>query len=90
MTATARPFGRIGQPCLPLTGASARMPQTCAVSLIDRRTGRPHRINGKPLVLFTRAPDLAVEELLSGRDALVWEARVEPISPDALMLAGGP
>jgi hypothetical protein len=54
-------------------------PTACAVQLIDRRTGQSHRINGRPLVLFTRTPDQAVAELLEGRDASVWEARVEPI-----------
>lgn len=56
--------------------------QACAVRLIDRRTGRTHRINGSPLVLFTKTPGLAVAELLSGRDAAVWEARVEVIGAD--------
>ena len=55
------------------------MAKTCAVRLIDRRTGEGHRINGSPLVLFTRNPAEAVAELLAGRDARVWEARVEPI-----------
>jgi hypothetical protein len=50
-----------------------------AVRLIDRRTGLTHRINGSPLVVFTRNPTEAVTELLSGRDASVWEARIEPI-----------
>lgn len=59
----------------------APLSQTCAVRLIDRRTGQTHRINGSPLVLFTRSPDEAVAELLSGRDAAVWETRVEPIGP---------
>jgi hypothetical protein len=62
---------------------TAPLSQACAVRLIDRRTGRTHRINGSPLVLFTKSPDLAVAELLSGRDATVWEARVEPIGANA-------
>jgi hypothetical protein len=53
--------------------------QACAVRLVDRRTGLTHRVNGSPLVLFTRNPTEAIAELLSGRDASVWEARVEPI-----------
>jgi hypothetical protein len=53
--------------------------QSCAVRLVDRRTALTHRINGSPLVLFTRNPAEAVADLLSGRDANVWEARVEPI-----------
>lgn len=56
--------------------------RACAVRLIDRRTGRTHRINGSPLVLFTRDPEAAVAELLAGRDAAVWEARIEPIGTD--------
>lgn len=64
----------------PRSGLAARMPrQSCAVRLVDRRTGLTHRINGSPLVLFTRNPAEAVAELLSGRDASVWEARIEPI-----------
>lgn len=67
------PIGRAGW------AMSASLSQVCAVRLIDRRTGQSHRINGSPLVLFTRSPKEAVAELLSGRDADVWEARVEPI-----------
>ncbi len=52
---------------------------TCAVRLIDRRTGQTHRVNGSPLVIFTRNPAEAVADLLEGRDPTVWEARVEPI-----------
>ena len=70
------PIGRAGRamPAMP-----APLSQACAVRLIDRRTGQTHRINGSPLVLFTRSPQEAVAELLSGRDAAVWEARIEPI-----------
>ncbi len=53
--------------------------QACAVRLIDRRSGLTHRVNGSPLVIFTRNPEAAIAELLAGRDASVWEARVEPI-----------
>lgn len=56
--------------------------RTCAVRLIDRRTGTTHRVNGTPLVLFTRRPVDAVAELLAGRDPAVWEARIEPIEPE--------
>ncbi len=58
---------------------AAPLSQACAVRLIDRRTGQTHRINGSPLVLFTRTPEVAAAELLSGRDARYWEARVEPL-----------
>jgi hypothetical protein len=63
--------------------AKALMPRpsraTCAVRLVDRRTGLTHRVNGSPLVIFTRNPSEAVADLLEGRDVSVWEARVEPI-----------
>ncbi len=58
------------------------MARTCAVQLIDRRTGAAHRINGTPLVIYTRRPDEAVAELLRGRDARIWEARVEALEPE--------
>ncbi|MCZ8077627.1 MAG: hypothetical protein O9289_15255 [Rhodobacteraceae bacterium] len=70
------PIGRAGRA---MSAMPAPLSQACAVRLIDRRTGQTHRINGSPLVLFTKSPDEAVAELLSGRDAAVWEARVEPI-----------
>jgi hypothetical protein len=63
-----------GRPVRPLRAA------TCAVRLIDRRTGQTHRINGSPLVIYTRNPEETAAELLAGRDATVWETRVEPLS----------
>ena len=72
----------------PLPAIPPRSPQACAVRLIDRRTGQTHRINGSPLVLFTRDPQTAVTELLSGRDTTVWEARVEPIGAPARIDGG--
>lgn len=77
------PTGR-AMPAIPATLA-----QACAVRLVDRRTGQTHRVNGSPLVLFTRSPDEAVAELLSGRDASVWEARVEPIGAGPKSGGGG-
>lgn len=83
MTATAfslaptRPAG-IAMPGMMIQ----RRRSTCAVSLIDRRTGRPHRINGGPLVLFTQKPEEAAAELLEGRDAAVWEVQVEAIGQE--------
>ena len=56
-------------------------PSTCAVRLVDRRTGALHRINGTPLTIFTRHPAEAAAELLAGRDPDVWEARVERLGP---------
>ncbi|PLL12525.1 hypothetical protein C0V75_11305 [Tabrizicola sp. TH137] len=57
----------------------APQPQTCAVRLIDRRTGQTHRVNGSPLLIFTKSPGEAAEDLLAGRDRALWEARIEPI-----------
>lgn len=62
-----------------LTAMTNPLRQACAVRLVDRRTGLTHRVNGSPLVLYTKNPTEAVAELLSGRDAAVWEARIEPI-----------
>ncbi len=56
---------------------------TCAVQLIDRRTGSALRVNGRPLVLFTRDPQAASAELLEGRDPDNWETRIEPLQPGA-------
>lgn len=64
---------------IPVAQPASDPSQTCAVSLIDRRTGATHRINGRPLTLLTRNPQDAVAELLAGRDAAVWEARIEVI-----------
>ena len=76
MTA-ATPFPR----SRPVQAVQAGQPlPTCIVRLIDRRTGRPHRINGSPLVLFTRRPEEVAAELLAGRDPTVWEARIEPMA----------
>jgi hypothetical protein len=55
--------------------------RTCAVRLIDRRTGQPHKINGTALTIYTRAPDEAAADLLSGRDAAVWEIRIDTLDP---------
>jgi hypothetical protein len=79
MTVSAFPQGLSGQVGLAMSAMTAPLRQACAVRLVDRRNGRTHRVNGSPLVLFTRNPAEAVAELLSGRDASVWEARVEPI-----------
>ncbi len=63
---------------MPPAGAA----RTCAVRLIDRRTGATHRVNGRPLILYTRQPADAVAELLAGRDPSVWEARIEPFEAE--------
>ncbi|MCB5408395.1 hypothetical protein [Pseudogemmobacter faecipullorum] len=64
----------------PLT-AGQGMTGICVVRLIDRRTGLTHRVNGTPLVIFTRRPSEASAELLSGRDRSIWEVRTDPIEP---------
>jgi hypothetical protein len=79
MTAAVSPRSVFGQAGLALTAMPQVPRTTCAVRLIDRRTGQTHRVNGSPLVIFTRNPTEAVADLLEGRDATVWEARVEPI-----------
>lgn len=58
---------------------SADRPPTCLVRLIDRRTGDPLRIDGKPLSIFTRDPAAAARDLLARRNRAHWEIRVEPL-----------
>ena len=58
--------------------------RTCAVRLIDQRTGSPHRIGGRPLVLFTRQPEQAASDLLQGRDPSVWRVHIDPIEPEGV------
>ena len=69
----------------PQSDFSHAAPMSCAyqVSLIDRRTGRAHRVSGSPLVRFTHDPQSAVRELLDGRDSRLWETRIEPLDPYA-------
>ncbi|SCX85895.1 hypothetical protein [Paracoccus tibetensis] len=63
----------------PAARASAARAPLCAITLIDRRTGRPHRVNGAALVALSRDPDGAAAELLAGRDPRIWSARVQPL-----------
>ncbi len=79
MTAAVIPQSLSGHVGMAMSAMTTPLRQACAVRLIDRRTGQTHRINGSPLVLFTRNPTEAIAELLRGRDASVWEARVELI-----------
>ena len=88
MTAAALSLGTPGQAGRAMSSTAGPLRQACAVRLIDRRTGQTHRINGSPLMLFTKTPEVAAAELLSGRDASVWEARIEPIGTDAGTTAG--
>lgn len=57
---------------------------TCAVRLIDRRTGAAHRVNGAPLVLFTRDVNAAAAQLMQNRDATHWEIRVDAIATEVV------
>ena len=61
------------------TQIRAETARNCAVWLIDRRTGATHRVNGRPFVVFTRRPDLAIAEMMEGRDPAVWDTRVETV-----------
>lgn len=82
---TANAFGMPSSGWLAAVGMNAAPGDprpTYAVRLIDRRTGAAHRINGRPLVVFSRNPDAAVVELLDGRDPDVWEARAERLRPE--------
>ena len=53
------------------------------MTLIDRRSGRPHRVNGAALVALSRDPQAAATELLAGRDARLWDARIQPLPGSA-------
>jgi len=55
-----------------------------AVSLIDARTGRPHRVGGAVLTLITRTPDTAAQELLRDRDPRNWRIEANAFTPSAL------
>ena len=79
MTTAVSPRAVFAAAGLALTPAPKAPSSTCAVRLIDRRTGQTHRINGSPLVIFTRNPSEAVADLLDERDSAVWEARVEAL-----------
>ncbi|MDR5651175.1 hypothetical protein [Ruixingdingia sedimenti] len=62
-----------------LTGTPVTMDARCAmfmVSLIDRRTGATHRVNGAPLRLFSADPEATAGALLRNRDPRHWETRV--------------
>lgn len=88
MIAAALPLGPRGQAGMATSAMASPSRRVCAVRLVDRRTGQARRINGRPLVLFTRAPELAAAELLANRDAAVWEARVEPIGSGGTAYGG--
>ncbi|MEI4487962.1 hypothetical protein V8J36_17345 [Frigidibacter sp. MR17.14] len=50
-----------------------------SIQLVDRRTGRAHRVNGRTLTVFSRDPAGAVAELLEGRDRRNWTPRIEAL-----------
>jgi hypothetical protein len=52
-----------------------------AVSLIDAQTGRPHRIGGAVLILFTHFPDDAAKLLMRNRDPEHWRVETRAFSP---------
>jgi hypothetical protein len=61
-------------------GTASARPQAApgfAVTLFDRRKGRPHRIAGIPLTLMTADPDTASADLLRNRDPGLWGVIVE-------------
>ncbi len=67
----------------PVAANAANAAPVCAVRLINRRTGMVHRINGAPLVMFTRTPQDATQDLLRNRDATEWGVLVETLTPQA-------
>ncbi|MDZ4094545.1 MAG: hypothetical protein U1D35_06505 [Paracoccaceae bacterium] len=81
MTIAINAFGAPASGFLPRQPVPDLVPgMTCAVRLIDRRTGRPHRIGGSALTVFTKTPVETAAEILSGRDPEIWEARIEPLT----------
>ncbi|ESW59762.1 MAG: hypothetical protein Q27BPR15_15690 [Rhodobacter sp. CACIA14H1] len=70
-----RHAGRSAQP--------AEATRACAISLIDRRTGSVHRVNGAPLTVFSRNPAEAAADLLRHRDASLWDVRIDTIPAGA-------
>ena len=55
-----------------------------AVSLIDRRTGRAHRISEIPLRLITCEPFDAAQELMRNRDPERWDTFVQRLDSKGL------
>lgn len=81
MTAFAYATGWIGFAAPLEPPAPADLRPTCVVQLINRATGKEHRINGQPLVLFTRDPEEVEAGLMRNRDPRDWETRVELLIP---------
>lgn len=57
--------------------AMADLTGPCAVQLIDRRAGAPHRRDGRALTVLTHQPEQAAADLLRGRNPALWKARVD-------------
>lgn len=55
-----------------------------AVSLIDRRTGKPHRISDIPLRLMTCEPFDTAQELMRNRDPAIWDTFIERLDGKGL------
>jgi hypothetical protein len=56
------------------------MSQTYAVSLIDRRTGSLHRVNGMAQSVLTRDPQAVAAEFLRDRDKSLWDIRIDALA----------
>lgn len=54
-----------------------------AVGLIDRETGEPHRVDGVPLVVLSKHRDLAIRDLMDGRDPRIWTAHAVRVARPA-------
>lgn len=59
-------------------------PTLFAVSLIDARTGRLHRVGAAGMTLFTRDPETAGQNLLRNRDPQHWKVEVRSFNAAAL------
>lgn len=56
-----------------------------AVSLIDRRTGRPHRISDIPLRLITCEPFEAAQDLMRDRDPAHWDTAIQRLDQKGVL-----
>lgn len=77
MTTTTFADSRLRQAGAAMPGKGTDVRPSCAVRLVDRRAGQTHRVNGSPVIVFTRQPDQAMADLLKGRDRSVWEVRID-------------
>lgn len=65
--------------------ASATALPRYAVSLIDRRTGRPHRISDIPLRLITCEPFEAAQDLMRDRDPARWDTAIHRLDQKGVL-----